>query len=57
MYVEMTSAMGKAMPMTTRSFPYSAESVVASASLDAKQEESMRGDRRFESQPCQSSSK
>lgn len=28
----MTSAMGKAMPMTTSSLPYSAEKVVAKAS-------------------------
>ena len=46
--MEMTSAMGKAMPITTSSLPYRAESVVVRASLkqhqtvicvpDAKQE-------------------
>lgn len=32
MYVDMTSAMGNAMPITTSSLPYSAENVVAKAS-------------------------
>lgn len=32
MYVDMTSAMGNAMPITTSNFPYSAEKVVARAS-------------------------
>lgn len=33
MYVEMTSAIGKDIPMTTISFPYNADNVVAMASL------------------------
>lgn len=36
--MDITSAMGKAIPITTRSFPYNALKVVARASLQQKTE-------------------
>lgn len=36
MYVEITSAIGNAVPMTTNNFPYKADKVVANASLEQK---------------------